>query len=153
MATSRRLTLLTQNCRFSTLLALHSSPLNHWSVSGLFRFDNPTCFGYWTYWLVFWARLSVSSFVFWGGNVQQVYMYFRGTGKAAEIKREATARTMMSALWETLPLSSNRTKLDWLKIFYYLRINLYTTFSYVYCAETQGQGSPALTSPLALFRI
>ncbi|XP_044502191.1 secretory carrier-associated membrane protein 1-like isoform X2 [Mangifera indica] len=30
--------------------------------------------------------------------IQQVYMYFRGTGKAAEIKREATARTMMSAL-------------------------------------------------------
>ncbi|XP_038714338.1 secretory carrier-associated membrane protein 1-like isoform X1 [Tripterygium wilfordii] len=30
--------------------------------------------------------------------IQQVYMYFRGTGKAAEIKREAATRTMMSAL-------------------------------------------------------
>ncbi|KAF5745986.1 secretory carrier-associated membrane protein 1 [Tripterygium wilfordii] len=30
--------------------------------------------------------------------IQQVYMYFRGSGKAAEIKREAATRTMMSAL-------------------------------------------------------
>ncbi|XVF66879.1 hypothetical protein PTKIN_Ptkin10aG0073800 [Pterospermum kingtungense] len=30
--------------------------------------------------------------------IQQVYMYFRGTGKAAEIKREAATRTMMAAL-------------------------------------------------------
>ncbi|PPS18274.1 hypothetical protein GOBAR_AA02317 [Gossypium barbadense] len=30
--------------------------------------------------------------------IQQVYMYFRGSGKAAEMKREATRRTMMSAL-------------------------------------------------------
>ncbi|KAF5726404.1 secretory carrier-associated membrane protein 1 [Tripterygium wilfordii] len=30
--------------------------------------------------------------------IQQVYMYFRGTGKAAEIRREAASRTMMSAL-------------------------------------------------------
>ncbi|XVF01929.1 hypothetical protein REPUB_Repub04eG0132200 [Reevesia pubescens] len=30
--------------------------------------------------------------------IQQVYMYFRGSGKAAEIKREAATRTMMAAL-------------------------------------------------------
>ncbi|KAJ6855822.1 secretory carrier-associated membrane protein 1 isoform X1 [Populus alba x Populus x berolinensis] len=30
--------------------------------------------------------------------IQQVYMYFRGSGKAAEMKREATTRTMMAAL-------------------------------------------------------
>ncbi|KAJ1410710.1 hypothetical protein SESBI_21732 [Sesbania bispinosa] len=30
--------------------------------------------------------------------IQQVYMYFRGSGKAAEMKREAARRTMMSAL-------------------------------------------------------
>ncbi|XP_065876043.1 secretory carrier-associated membrane protein 1 [Euphorbia lathyris] len=30
--------------------------------------------------------------------IQQVYMYFRGSGKAAEMKREAAARTMMAAL-------------------------------------------------------
>ncbi|KAJ8748297.1 hypothetical protein K2173_001716 [Erythroxylum novogranatense] len=30
--------------------------------------------------------------------IQQVYMYFRGSGKAAEIKREAAARTVISAL-------------------------------------------------------
>ncbi|KAH9744035.1 Secretory carrier-associated membrane protein 1 [Citrus sinensis] len=29
-------------------------------------------------------------------NLQQIYMYFRGTGKAAEIKREAAAKTMMA---------------------------------------------------------
>ncbi|KAF2283197.1 hypothetical protein GH714_043527 [Hevea brasiliensis] len=30
--------------------------------------------------------------------IQQVYMYFRGSGKAAEMKREAATRTMMAAL-------------------------------------------------------
>ncbi|KAL0328107.1 UNVERIFIED_CONTAM: Secretory carrier-associated membrane protein 5 [Sesamum calycinum] len=30
--------------------------------------------------------------------IQQVYMYFRGSGKAAEMKREATRQTMMAAL-------------------------------------------------------
>ncbi|XP_022726193.1 secretory carrier-associated membrane protein 1-like isoform X1 [Durio zibethinus] len=30
--------------------------------------------------------------------IQQVYMYFRGSGKAAEMKREAARRTMMAAL-------------------------------------------------------
>lgn len=30
--------------------------------------------------------------------VQQVYMYFRGSGKAAEMKREAARSTMMAAL-------------------------------------------------------
>ncbi|GMI79775.1 hypothetical protein HRI_001646800 [Hibiscus trionum] len=30
--------------------------------------------------------------------IQQVFMYFRGSGKAAEMKREAAKRTMMSAL-------------------------------------------------------
>ncbi|KAK8617413.1 hypothetical protein V6N13_080329 [Hibiscus sabdariffa] len=30
--------------------------------------------------------------------IQQVFMYFRGSGKAAEMKREAARRTMMSAL-------------------------------------------------------
>ncbi|KAL7174433.1 hypothetical protein ACSBR2_033651 [Camellia fascicularis] len=29
---------------------------------------------------------------------QDVYMYFRGSGKAAEMKREAAKRTMMAAL-------------------------------------------------------
>ncbi|KAH9792534.1 Secretory carrier-associated membrane protein 1 [Citrus sinensis] len=29
-------------------------------------------------------------------NLQQIYMYFRGTGKAAEMKREAVAKTMMA---------------------------------------------------------
>lgn len=29
---------------------------------------------------------------------QQVYMYFRGSGKAAEMKQEATRRAMMAAL-------------------------------------------------------
>lgn len=32
-------------------------------------------------------------------NLQQVYMYFRGSGKAAEMKREAARATMMQALW------------------------------------------------------
>ena len=32
-------------------------------------------------------------------NLQQVYMYFRGSGKAAEMKREAARTTMMQALW------------------------------------------------------
>lgn len=30
--------------------------------------------------------------------VQQVYMYFRGSGKAAEMKRQAARSTMMAAL-------------------------------------------------------
>ncbi|XVF44436.1 hypothetical protein PTKIN_Ptkin02bG0119900 [Pterospermum kingtungense] len=30
--------------------------------------------------------------------IQQIYMYFRGSGKAAEMKREAATRTMMAAL-------------------------------------------------------
>nr|XP_043639782.1 secretory carrier-associated membrane protein 1-like [Erigeron canadensis] len=30
--------------------------------------------------------------------IQQVYLYFRGSGKAAEMKRDATRRTMMAAL-------------------------------------------------------
>ncbi|GJY39393.1 secretory carrier-associated membrane protein 1-like protein [Tanacetum coccineum] len=29
--------------------------------------------------------------------IQQVYMYFRGSGKAAEMKREAAKSTMMAA--------------------------------------------------------
>ncbi|KAK8993324.1 hypothetical protein V6N11_033425 [Hibiscus sabdariffa] len=33
-----------------------------------------------------------------GLKLQQVFMYFRGSGKAAEMKREAARRTMMSAL-------------------------------------------------------
>ncbi|CAL5414274.1 unnamed protein product [Camellia sinensis] len=32
------------------------------------------------------------------GHLQDVYMYFRGSGKAAEMKREAAKRTMMAAL-------------------------------------------------------
>lgn len=32
-------------------------------------------------------------------NAQQVYMYFRGSGKAAEMKKEAARQTMMVALW------------------------------------------------------
>lgn len=35
---------------------------------------------------------------FFGSLVQQVYMYFRGSGKAAEMKREAARSTMMAAL-------------------------------------------------------
>lgn len=31
-------------------------------------------------------------------TLQQVYMYFRGSGKAAEMKREAARGTMMAAL-------------------------------------------------------
>lgn len=31
-------------------------------------------------------------------HVQQVYMYFRGTGKAAEMRKEAARSTMMAAL-------------------------------------------------------
>ena len=31
--------------------------------------------------------------------LQQVYMYFRGSGKAAEMKRDAARGTMMAALW------------------------------------------------------
>ncbi|KAK2989226.1 hypothetical protein RJ640_024469 [Escallonia rubra] len=30
--------------------------------------------------------------------IQQVYMYFRGSGKAAEMRRDATRSTMMAAL-------------------------------------------------------
>jgi hypothetical protein len=36
--------------------------------------------------------------LFAGSDLQQVYMYFRGSGKAAEMKREAATRTMMAAL-------------------------------------------------------
>ncbi|CAL5371798.1 unnamed protein product [Camellia sinensis] len=32
------------------------------------------------------------------GHLQDVYMYFRGSGKAAEMKREAAKRTMMAAV-------------------------------------------------------
>lgn len=31
-------------------------------------------------------------------ELQQVYLYFRGSGKAAQIKRQATTATMMQAL-------------------------------------------------------
>lgn len=31
--------------------------------------------------------------------MQQVYMYFRGSGKAAEMRRDAARRTVMSAFW------------------------------------------------------
>ncbi|KAF3648030.1 Secretory carrier-associated membrane protein 1 [Capsicum annuum] len=34
----------------------------------------------------------------WSGLVGQVYMYFRGSGKAAEMKKEAARSTMMAAL-------------------------------------------------------
>jgi len=34
---------------------------------------------------------------FWILRVQQVYMYFRGSGKAAEMKRDATRGAMRAA--------------------------------------------------------
>lgn len=34
-------------------------------------------------------------------NTQQVYMYFRGSGKAAEMKREAARGALSSAFWWT----------------------------------------------------
>lgn len=33
-----------------------------------------------------------------GNSVQQVYMYFRGSGKAAEMKREAARGAMRAAI-------------------------------------------------------
>ena len=71
--------------------------LNHFSVSGLFRFINPSSF------ITFPAKLLGSNLVSSKALcflliLQQVYMYFRGSGKAAEMKREAATRTMMAAL-------------------------------------------------------
>ena len=77
-------------CRFSTLLDLDCSALKHWSVSGLFRFEYTSQF--------FWKVETLSTLtehnqstcsLFLFVCIQQVYMYFRGSGKAAEMKREA----------------------------------------------------------------
>lgn len=38
-----------------------------------------------------------------GNSVQQVYMYFRGSGKAAEMKREAARGAMRAAIWLFYP--------------------------------------------------
>lgn len=84
-------------CRYSTLLDLDSSALNHSSVSGLFRLNKSSYDLCMQPCLLFHYGFAQDS-LFAGPDLQQVYMYFRGSGKAAEMKREATTRTMMAAL-------------------------------------------------------
>ena len=84
-------------CRYSTLLDLDCSALNHCSVSGLFRFSSLISSSS--------ASISSTSTASWflltlfvlNPNMQQVYMYFRGSGKAQEIKRDAARGTVMQA--------------------------------------------------------
>jgi hypothetical protein len=40
-------------------------------------------------------------------------MYFRGSGKAAEMKREAATRTMMAALWQC---STGQKRYSWMEL-------------------------------------
>ncbi|KAJ6952746.1 hypothetical protein NC653_041776 [Populus alba x Populus x berolinensis] len=82
---------------YSTLLDLDSSALNHSSVSGLFRLNKSFYDLCMQPCLPFHYGFAQDS-LFAGPDLQQVYMYFRGSGKAAEMKREATTRTMMAAL-------------------------------------------------------
>ncbi|KAJ6859362.1 hypothetical protein NC652_041601 [Populus alba x Populus x berolinensis] len=82
---------------YSTLLDLDSSALNHSSVSGLFRLNKSFYDLCMQPCLLFHYGFAQDS-LFAGPDLQQVYMYFRGSGKAAEMKREATTRTMMAAL-------------------------------------------------------
>jgi len=47
--------------------------------------------------MVFVVLVSKTCFICY--YLQQVYMYFRGSGKAAEMKRDAARGTMRAALW------------------------------------------------------
>jgi hypothetical protein len=80
-------------------LDLDSSVWNPSSVSGSFRLNKSLdnlcthpC-------LLFHYGFAKGSLFVCCPELQQVYMYFRGSGKAAEMKREAATRTMMAALW------------------------------------------------------
>jgi hypothetical protein len=76
-------------CRYFTLLDLDYSVLSHCSASGLSR----SIFLSASFWF---SRINIS-WTLWILCVQQVYMYFRGSGKAAEMKRDATRGALRSA--------------------------------------------------------
>lgn len=89
-------------CRYSISLVSDYSVLNQFSASGLFRSITFFPFSIHTLtnrkqqncYLTHFFTLFTISFV-----IQQVYMYFRGSGKAAQMKREAARGAVRAAIW------------------------------------------------------